>query len=487
MANAPLNSSTRQSFPPAAFQAPQAPKPAAINYSEVTYQSVPIPQGYSTPLGTIQSPALQPNRYSAAPQQSPLASAGFTPLRREPRTPMTPKTPGDPKTPLSPSFNQREIMSPEDELLAKREAKVEKLSSRDLKWKIRVRMSKVVLRSVNFCCSLVVLALVASALTIFNATKNLPPRNRAPAWAPNTQIWPLILFLSVASVSLIISTMILCAYWRGGHARAEKLAVYWTVIAVGTFIFAIVMWSIPMAILNKKKEKEEGKDLWGWSCKQNDRRVVFQDDIDYKLVCTELNWVSMCAIIEICLEFVTISLYLFVLYRLASKRRLRKSMDLRDKARNDIWLNKLRDQDPEPECPLTANNTAMNAKASVYQPPETKSNTSQQAFQLQPAPKKGRASQDTSAANTPLASPIVSDQQFGQAFSAERAVPATPRSVSFSPENVPIPQTPRSVQFRSITPPEASAMVPQTPRSVSFNVRGGPSPPGTPRSVNFRQ
>jgi len=351
-------------------------------------------------------------------------------------------------------------------------------------------MSKVVLRGVNFACSLVVLALVASSLAIFNATKNLPPRSTFPPWAANTQTWPLILFIVVSSISLIISTMILWAYWKGGHNRAEKLAVYWTVIAVGTFIFAIVMWAIPLILLNKKKESGNGRDFWGWSCRQNDRRTYFQEDVDYKLVCQQVNWVSLCAIIEIVVEFLTISLYLFVLYRIASKRRLRKSMDLRDKARQDIWLSKLRDQEQEPECPLTANNTALNAKTQsmIYQPEATKSNTSAQPFQLQPAPRKARTSQDTHNNSVPTTPAFANNEHrasIGQAYSAEQAVPATPRSVSFGQA---VPQPARQTALRqSVTPPDAAAMVPPTPRSVRFNQQPQPSPPGTPRSVNFRQ
>jgi hypothetical protein len=31
-------------------------------------------------------------------------------------------------------------------------------------------------------------------------------------------------------------------YWRGGHKRAEKVAVYYTLFAVAFFIFSTVMW-----------------------------------------------------------------------------------------------------------------------------------------------------------------------------------------------------------------------------------------------------
>lgn len=76
-------------------------------------------------------------------------------------------------------------------------------------------------------------------------------------------------------------------YWRGGHKRAEKVAVYWTVFAVGTFIFTIVMWAIAAGIMQGSRNSAEGKDLWGWACKDNVRRKLFEEDINYKLVCRE--------------------------------------------------------------------------------------------------------------------------------------------------------------------------------------------------------
>src|SRR5690606_11384577 len=100
------------------------------------------------------------------------------------------------------------------------------------------------LRCLNFACSLVVLSLMASTLVIFHATKNLPPRNNLPPWAPNTSLWVQYTVLGIAICSVTISIIILLAYWKGGHRRAERLAIYWTVMAVSSFIFIIVIWAV---------------------------------------------------------------------------------------------------------------------------------------------------------------------------------------------------------------------------------------------------
>lgn len=146
-------------------------------------------------------------------------------------------------------------------------------------------MAKIVLRFVNFSCSLIVLSMLAATFTIFNATKQLPQRSGLPAWANQQSTWPQILMLVIACVSLAMAVTILWTHWRSGHHRAEKVAVYYTVFAVGFFIFSIVMWAIGAAVLNTSKQNGNGQDMWGWSCKDNKRKTLFQEDVDYALVC----------------------------------------------------------------------------------------------------------------------------------------------------------------------------------------------------------
>jgi uncharacterized membrane protein (DUF485 family) len=153
------------------------------------------------------------------------------------------------------------------------------------KVKVRVRMAKIFLRGINFACSLIVLSMVATAFAIFNATKTLAPRNNLPPWAENTKIWPQVVILTIACVSLVMSIVVMIAYFKGGHNRAEKVAAYYTVFAVGFFIFSIIMWAIGAAVLNQSKAQNNNKDMWGWSCVDNKRRHLFEDDISYALVC----------------------------------------------------------------------------------------------------------------------------------------------------------------------------------------------------------
>ena len=149
------------------------------------------------------------------------------------------------------------------------------------------------LRGVNFSCSLIVLSMISATFTIFNASKSIPPRGTATPWAPSQKIWPQITLLVIACISLAMAIGIFYAYWRGGHRRAEKAAVYYTVFAIGFFIFSIVMWAIGAAILNESKKHSNGKDMWAWSCKDGTRKQLFQGEVDYDLVCRlQVNFIT---------------------------------------------------------------------------------------------------------------------------------------------------------------------------------------------------
>ncbi|KAF1996119.1 hypothetical protein P154DRAFT_325583 [Amniculicola lignicola CBS 123094] len=351
--------------------APSLKTPRTARFAEATSVYSPI---------DARSPFSDPptNHYKPQPQVSDVGFGYFQSVEMEetdkkylpPPTPMTPlrsalKSPGaPPRTPgaetmiLSPTFR-------EEQILEKHEGTTEVEQAKDLKVKIRVRIAKVFLRGISFACSLIVLSMLATAFAVFNATKTLAPRNNLPAWAKNTAVWPQITLLSIACVSLAMSIVVLIAYSRGGHKRAEKVAAYYTVFAVGFFIFSIVMWAIGAAVLNQSKQNGNSKDMWGWSCVDNKRRKLFEDDVSYALVCRLQNWALVCCIIEVVLEVLCIAIYAIVFYRFWSKRKLRKSMAVRDKARSDLYLAQLRSQ----SAPNTPGFGPLSPRSGGWKPP----------------------------------------------------------------------------------------------------------------------
>ncbi|KAE8864986.1 hypothetical protein PTNB73_05874 [Pyrenophora teres f. teres] len=281
--------------------------PRAARFAEATSVHSPV----DPPRSPIEYPT---NHYKPQPQ---IADTGFGFMQQSVEMEETDRRylpPPTPKTPLKSA-----LKSPEHQL-EKREALTDKEQAKDLKIKVRVRLAKIFLRGINFACSLIVLSMVASAFAIFNATKTLAPRNGLPAWANNTKIWPQVLLLSIACISLLMSIVVIIAYWRGGHHRAEKVAAYYTVFAVAFFIFSIIMWAVGAAVFNQSKAQNNNKDMWGWSCVDNKRRHLFEDDVAYSLVCRLQNWALVCCIIEIVVEVLVIAIYGVVFYRFWSKR-----------------------------------------------------------------------------------------------------------------------------------------------------------------------
>nr|POF14378.1 hypothetical protein CFP56_78394 [Quercus suber] len=284
--------------------------------------------GYVNKHESVEMPDTDDNDYYKAPMKSPLKSAM--------------KTPGAPPRDfgaaiLSPTFK-------EEEHLEKHETFTERQQAKDIKVKTRVRIAKFMLRGVKFSCSLIVLGMLGSTFAIFNATKHLPPRNSLPPWAANQQTWPQIVLLVIACVSLFSSLVVFYAYTRGGHRRAEKAAVYYSAFAVAFFVFSIIMWAIGAGILHSSKANGNNKDMWGWSCVDNARHSLFENEVSYDLICRLQNWSLVCCIIEVVVEVITICVYSVVFYRFYSKRQLRKSMANRDRARSDLYLAQLRSQ-----------------------------------------------------------------------------------------------------------------------------------------------
>ncbi|KAG5291305.1 MARVEL domain-containing protein [Histoplasma capsulatum G186AR] len=336
---------------PSGPAAPALKSPRTARFAEVTTFHSPI-----DPPG--KSPFADPPSMSQTNQQTQVSDLGFGYMadnqpdhvteqpqtaagRNPPNSPLKSalKSPGAPARSvlLSPTFR-------EEQILEHHERDTEKANAKDVKIKTRVRLAKVLLRGVSFSCSLIVLALVASTFSIFNATRGLAQKNSFTPWAPNTPVWPQILVLCIAAVSLLFSIGVLYGYCRGGHKRAEKVAVYYTVFSVMVFIVTLVMWVVGAAVLQNSRNSSSNKDIWGWACNPGTRRDIYQDQVDYELICRMQDWSLVCCVIEVVIEVLVIGIYAVVFYRFYSKRKLRKSMDMRDKARSDLYLAHLRSQ-----------------------------------------------------------------------------------------------------------------------------------------------
>ncbi|KAG6205988.1 hypothetical protein E4U35_002092 [Claviceps purpurea] len=304
-----------------------------------------------SPVDIKKSPFADPNKLDQGNSQKP-SQVGFGYISNAPELsgngPKSPlksamKVPGTPgrsfANPLSPTFKEEVVLEKEEE-------KNDQQQVKDIKVKTRVRMAKFALRGVNFSCSLIILSMLSASFSIFNSTKSLAAASKFTPWAPNTQqtAWPQKLTLSMACVSLFACVLVFFAYCRGGHKRATKVNSYYSMFAIGWFVLSLLLWVITAVIFQHSKNSGSNKDMWGWACANNQRAKIYADKVDYVLVCRLQNWTLICIVIEIVVEVISILLYTIVFYRFWSKRRLMKSMDMRDRARSDLYLAQLRSQ-----------------------------------------------------------------------------------------------------------------------------------------------
>lgn len=188
---------------------------------------------------SVHSPIDGKSPFADPPEPQPAdIGFGYINQRGSMAVPMTPKTPlksamkvpGTParqfNNPLSPTFR-------EEEMLEKRDADTSKEQVKDLRIKTRVRMAKFALRGVSASCSLIIIAMLSASFAIFNITRTLPDQSKLPSWSKESITWPQILILVMASISLLGCLVVFWAYCRGGHRRAEKVATYYTMFAIG--------------------------------------------------------------------------------------------------------------------------------------------------------------------------------------------------------------------------------------------------------------
>lgn len=237
------------------------------------------------------------------------------------------------------------------------------------------------------------------------------------------------------------------SYWSGGHNKAERVAMHATIFTFATFIVTICIWSASIGIMQGSRSNNNDKDLWGWSCKDNVRKQLFQDTVNYDLVCRQQDWVIVCAVIEISLELLIVAVYLFAFYRIVySKRKLRKSLSVRDEARSSLWLAKLQSQKDE-DIAAEDRETTMNTTYNQLNSNTAYINAEEGcAVPILKAPPLGHHYKRTDASEIPSV--------LGETTNWSD-VPPTPRSVNFTNRSD-VPPTPRSVCFQELPRPVTS-------------------------------
>lgn len=207
-------------------------------------------------------------------------------------------------------------------------------------------------------------------------------------------------------------------------------------------------------------------------------------------------------IIEVVVEVISITLYSVVFYRYYTKRRLMKSMDMRDKARTDLYLAQLRTQSA-PNTPGFGPKSP--SFASVYGPKSPGAYSQQALSPRFPPSATYRSFNDIEAQNpfTPGGRHIPEPQSTFAAAAAAPAggsfklqapplkAPSATRKPGLSPvEASPVdPFPPSSQNVPSITVAPAAAEEPvydSVPIPGAYAGQAVKSPPPTQTGFNFR-
>lgn len=150
-------------------------------------------------------------------------------------------------------------------------------------------------------------------------------------------------------------------------------------------------------------------------------------------------------------EVISITLYSIVFYRYYSKRKLHKTMDMRDKARSDLYLAQLRTQTAPNTPGFGPKSPAFSQYAlSPRFPPQTYKSLGDIEEAGSPfTPGGNRLVEPPSAFSKPA-----EKTSFNLQPAPKKANPATPKSASFRTPTSPTPPTPNFTSHAPVAPGE---------------------------------
>lgn len=104
---------------------------------------------------------------------------------------------------------------------------------------------------------------MAYALTKYMNTKDKTLKDGSHPWSPDTMLWPTLMMLATAGVTLCMNTITLCFYLKSAEA-ADKSDTVMTYLGYAITLTHGIIWAINMGLF--KMAFNTGNDLWGWSC-----------------------------------------------------------------------------------------------------------------------------------------------------------------------------------------------------------------------------
>jgi len=200
---------------------------------------------------------------------------------------------------------------------------IQYLQERDQGLKTRVRKFRIIIRILEFACSVVVVSLMIANLAVFYNTVGTIS-NGVRLWPEKSKLWPTYVTLGVAALSTVLSTATLLAYfWGTKYANRWNMAR--TTLTVVTIIFSIILWLIAVYGLQSTSSFEGvgSQSLWSSTCDSTDQQhELFGHVINLNQLCLMQEWGFICATISIGLEILTAISYIYVILRIRHKKQM---------------------------------------------------------------------------------------------------------------------------------------------------------------------
>ncbi|KAI9714641.1 MAG: hypothetical protein M1812_006306 [Candelaria pacifica] len=204
----------------------------------------------------------------------------------------------------------------------------ERMKNKDTKLKRLIRRIRLISRISALCLSIAITALMIHTLLTFQKTRNTKrntPSGPRTAWHADTKLWPTILCLCIASISLFLNLIIVLAYYRSVKT-ANKANTISTVFTGGVVGFHIVYWGVAAALYKYAKDTDGvSNDLWGWSCSNAARTIQneFRAEVDFDRICAVQTGGWVTSLVEVGLEVFTLVAFAIAFMRVRHRKQMK--------------------------------------------------------------------------------------------------------------------------------------------------------------------
>ncbi|KAI9768396.1 MAG: hypothetical protein M1835_006878 [Candelina submexicana] len=202
-------------------------------------------------------------------------------------------------------------------------------SSSAQKLKRTIRLVRLISRISALCLSIAITALMIHTLLTFLHTRNtyrVTPAGNRTAWHKSTKLWPTIMCLVVASISLLLNATIVLAYYHSVKT-ANKANTISTIFTAGVVGFHIVYWGLAAAFYKYGKDTHGvSNDLWGWSCSEAARKIQkeFRAEVDFDRICAVQTGGWITSLVEVGLEVFTLVAFLLAYMRIRHQKQMKE-------------------------------------------------------------------------------------------------------------------------------------------------------------------